>query len=160
MMEFVCTIPLKPESWARNRTGGGNHFRPKSNTGWKRAAAMLLRSAARQACWSPGAKATAPPVRVDVVFVFARTKRRPSRVPADVWATGARVARPTGSGSDLDRLLGLVYDAIDDAGIVWDDGQIAHGLQSKWWAAKGCDACVEVRVSEASWLAETDEEVM
>jgi len=158
-MEFVCIIPLEPRSWSRNRTNRGRVYRDPKDTAWKRGAVPLLRVAAREACWVRDGG----PVVVEIVQVFKRPKGRPTmvhggervaEVPREVWATGERVRLVTLCGKDVDRLASLPLDALVDAGVLLDDGQVVELRVSKWWAASGRGACTEMRVSKCGWDSE------
>ena len=96
------------------------------------------------------------PIRVTVNFIRERTKNRPVvsnekqkkggnfKVRKDVWEVGDRVHAPT--KPDVDNYGKAALDAINKAGIWWDDSQVVECTFRKFWAAVGEKPCVEVRI--------------
>lgn len=103
---------------------------PETQDQYKHRAAMLIRVAA-------GRTRLSGPVAVGLTFVYARPGSCPKGVPRDAWKTGRRLYRPTAQGSDLDRLQGLILDALTDSRVIVDDGALCQVVASKWYAADG-----------------------
>lgn len=74
------------------------------------------------------------PVGARVIFTFSRPKSAPKR--RRLWPT-------TRTSGDVDKLLRATFDAITDAGVVWqDDSQVVHVTAEKVYV--GDDAAMPV----------------
>jgi Holliday junction resolvase RusA-like endonuclease len=106
---------------------------------------MALRSryqAAHQ--WEP-ANYMAGALGLELVAVFARTKALATMNTKGIYKHGA--ARfPHAQKPDLDNVLKAVCDALEKAGVIEDDKQIAVHHASKVWAAAGEAPAVHVRL--------------
>lgn len=139
----VLWIPLAPIGKGRPRAGkGGRIYTPAKTREWERACAEYARmywQGAPHAC----------PVSVHVAAYHPRPKSRPKAVPAEVWATGGPVARP--SKPDASNILKIVEDALN--GICWqDDAQIVDARVQTWYSGDGDSVGgVKVGVEPARW---------
>ena len=134
-MTWSCTIPGEPVAMGRPRFSGGKFPRaylPKKTRDWVRGATIILRSQ-----W--GAAPLEGAVAVELVFVHSRPKRlcRKKDAHGRLW----RDRRP-----DIDNLCKSALDAIQAAGIVADDGQVAVLEGRDMYGAKGESGKVEISV--------------
>lgn len=88
------------------------------------------------------------PIRLDITVYFERPKRlcRKKDPPDPVRHTYA---------PDRDNLDKSVLDALKEAGLFKDDGQVCAGAVEKWYAAKGCGPGVKIvaeRISDGGLL--------
>lgn len=146
-MTLHLIIPGRPQRWQRpeNNKGGG---RRNPHEAAKRVVRIMAEMAVISRVFK---RIEAGPVNVQRVYVFQRPTRCPTDVPAEVWATGGRVLRP--STPDVDNLDKLVFDALN--GIAYrDDAQVCCGEAVKAYAAKGEKPHTEVKISRAEWLVE------
>ena len=120
---------------------------------WMDHAAMAIRSV-----WQ-GRPPMNGPLRLTARFVHGRPGRRPPvsnkewkagghfMADPEKWTAGGRILRP--AKPDLDRLENNLFDALTEAGVWWDDSQVAITNVSKWYAAVDEKPHVFVRVEEA-----------
>lgn len=132
-MRLEFTIPVKPQSKQRHRTGrGGQHYTPAATRAFENTVLMAAREAMRKA----GLSVFEGAVRVDMLLVFDRPKRHPKS-----WPQGL-VARP--KRPDRDNLVKAVNDGLK---AIWgDDAQVVCGEPFKCYAEEGGKARVEVRI--------------
>jgi Holliday junction resolvase RusA-like endonuclease len=79
------------------------------------------------------------------VAVFSRTKALATMNTKGIYKYGP-VRLPHGQKPDLDNVLKAVCDALEKAGVIEDDKQIAVHHASKVWAAAGEAPAVHLRV--------------
>lgn len=161
-----CWVPGPPVPKGRpkfSRQGGQVRTRtPKRTQAWQALAVQHLR-AARLGAWSwqgyrahpgipeawpaPGAVAVGP-VAVEVLAVFKRPKRLERR--ADPAGPIQHDKRP-----DADNLGKAALDALQQAGWLVDDGQVATLTCRKWWAPKSWEIGPGVRIvmQALAWAA-------
>ena len=152
-MRWTYRLPMPPKGKARPRVGKRGTHMPEGYRNWMAAAVPQLRRAWRQAkVWGP--------LEVRITLVKARPTERPRptpkeraegkpEIPKHVWATGQRVrcvATP-----DVDNGIGSVMDAMEKAGIVGNDSGITDDRSSKFWAARGEKAHVEIELLSLPW---------
>ncbi len=141
-------VPGKPVSWKRNRISrSGRPIRDKEGIVYRRKVAEAVRDAL-PASWSPDG-----PFAVKLLAVYARTKSVPKGVPPHLWKQGAQCLKPSRRGPDVDRIAGHVLDALTDAGVYADDGQVTDLSVAKRWAALGEDAHLLVAVTSVAQSA-------
>ncbi len=134
-----CTLPGDPHPKGRPRAslrGGNVHMRtPAATKAWEAKAAWLLRSA------SVGV-ALSGPVRLYVDAIKSRPSGGgyPSR-QMDPEGLCWRARKP-----DLDNVVKAVADALEKAGIIRNDSQIADVQCRSLWAPRGAAGCVVVRL--------------
>ena len=134
-MTWSCTVPGEPVAMGRPRFSGGPHPRayiPQKTRSWIAGAIVIL-----AAHWR--AAPIEGPVAVELVFVHSRPKRlcRKKDAHGRLW----RDRRP-----DIDNLCKSALDAIQAAGIVADDGQVAVLEGRDMYGAKGESGKVEISV--------------
>ena len=139
-------VPGRPRSWKRTEGTNGVRYTNAEDRRYR----ALVGACARAVHRGPP---FAGPTRVDVVAVFARPKAKPADVPADVWALGCRVYRP--SVPDRDNVEKGVLDALVAARVLSDDAVVVDGDTAKVYAAIGEREGVEVMVRAVGWVAET-----
>ena len=150
MTEFSCTINQAPLGKGRPRAtvgpgGRARVYTPAASADWEHFAAMALRSrfqAAHQ--WEP-ANYMAGALGLELVAVFSRTKALATMNTKGIYKHGAK-RFPHGQKPDLDNVLKAVCDALEKAGVIEDDKQIAVHHASKVWAAAGEAPAVHLRV--------------
>lgn len=129
-----CVVPGQPVGKGRPRvTRTGHAFTPKKTRAWEASASTLFRIANKSKRQIEG------PVGLWVEAVAARPKRLQRRNdPVDrIW----RQSRPDG-----DNVLKIVADALEKAGVIQNDSQIVEWFCRSYYAAKGEEPCVAVRV--------------
>ena len=147
--EFRCTInqaPLgkgRPRATVRN--GKARVYTPAASADWEHYAALELGSRYRAAYPVEPANYMAGALGLELVAVFARTKALASMNTKGVYKHGAK-RFPHGQKPDLDNVLKAVCDALEKAGVIEDDKQIAVHHASKVWAAAGEAPAVHLRV--------------
>lgn len=127
------TIPGKPMTWSRVRTGGGQFFTPDDRR--DRMNQIGLQWRARH----PRRFEKDTPLAVRLVFVFDRPKSHfGTGRNAAVLKHDARQLRPGGgtNGGDLDNLIKLVLDSLN-AIAYHDDRQIADLRTEKRYISGG-----------------------
>lgn len=114
---LAATIKGRPITWARaaNRSDGRGRYTPEPYATWKRGAATAAQAAAKLRRFPTGAE-----LAVDV-DVFA------DRVDVRVAALDALDRRrPDGLSGDVDNYAKAVLDALQAAGTMKDDVQVAE----------------------------------
>ena len=137
----MILLPLAPMACPRPRVFGNRAYMPDDYRRWKGDAVMMLRALGR--AWI-GSRL---PLRVSVAAVFERPNRRPEGVDSDAWKSGSRVKR--WAVPDADNVFKAVADALQDAGIVANDSDVEIGSVTRWYAAVGERAKVEISLEVA-----------
>ena len=106
-------LPGEPVAQARARTGKGHGYYPAKSAGYRKWAALSLRT---QHAGKPPVSA---PVKLSLLCYRVRPKSN---------KTGWPVVRP-----DLDNYVKMLCDALMDAGILADDSQICSLGAGKFW---------------------------
>ena len=147
--EFVCTINQAPLGKGRPRAtvqnGKARVYTPAATADWEHFAALELRSRYRALCPEGPAGFMAGALGLEVLAVFARTKALASMNTKGIYKHGAK-RFPHGQKPDLDNVLKAVCDALEKAGVIEDDKQIAVHHASKVWASAGEAPAVHLRV--------------
>jgi len=117
-------------------TRSGHTYTPKRTRDWEKMAVVSMRAQ------NATLQALDEPLRVECRFVFSRPKATPKR------ASSARLPKPT--RPDLDNLVKAVLDAGSKAGLYTDDARVVETLASKWYAAVGETAHVELSIFSLS----------
>lgn len=149
MTEFVCTInqaPLgkgRPRATVRN--GKARVYTPTATSDWEYYAALELGSWYRLVYPVEPAAPMVGALGLELVAVFTRTKALASMNTKGIYKYGP-VRFPHGQKPDLDNVLKAVCDALEKAGVIEDDKQIAVHHASKVWAAAGEAPAVHVRL--------------
>lgn len=123
---FHAWLPGEPVPQARPRvTRGGHVFYPAKSAAYRKRIATLLQYARR------GQTPISGPVKLTLYYYRARPKSNKSPQP---------IVKP-----DLDNLAKQTIDALVDAGVIYDDGQVCALMAVKAWATKtaGVDVAVE-----------------
>lgn len=147
MNEFECIINQAPLGKGRPRaTVRGGHARvytPSATAQWEFFAANELRTARGDDPPFTG------PLACEIVAVFTRTAEllRHTKAHGFKHAEG-RIAHPV--KPDLDNVIKAVLDAAEKAQIFTDDKQISTITASKFYAALGEPAHVELRLWRVS----------
>lgn len=150
MIEFACTIHQAPLGKGRPRAtvgpgGRARVYTPAASADWEHFAAMALRSRFQAAHQLEPANYMAGALGLELVAVFARTKALATMNTKGVYKHGA--ARfPHAQKPDLDNVLKAVCDALQKAGVIEDDKQIAVHHASKVWAAADEAPAVHIRL--------------
>lgn len=144
MTALRFTVPGRPRPKQRARTGkGGHHYTPAKTAAYERSVATCAQHAAGIR-W----RQLSGPLQVEVVAVYPRPKSRPEGLCREAWAAGERLWRP--SVPDIDNCCKAVLDGLNRSGVYEDDRQIVRLEASKFYAAKGETAHVEVTIRPAS----------
>ncbi len=144
MNQLVLRIPGKPISQPRPRGAVvGGHARIYSPTDPVHRA--LIRQIAAEQYTGPLIEG---PVRIDVRFVFRRTKQM-------IWSTKPMPRVPHTKTPDRDNLDKFVLDALSDV-VLSDDAQVWDGRIVKWIAA-GDEQPHTLIVIRWPWTAEAAE---
>jgi Holliday junction resolvase RusA-like endonuclease len=147
--EFRCTInqaPLgkgRPRATVRN--GRARVYTPAASADWEHYAALELGSRYRAAYPVEPANFMPGALGLELVAVFARTKALATMNTKGIYKHGP-VRFPHAQKPDLDNVLKAVCDALEKAGVLEDDKQIAVHHASKVWAAAGEAPAVHVRL--------------
>ena len=154
MIEFACTIHQAPLGKGRPRAtvgpgGRARVYTPAASADWEHFAAMALRSRFQAAHQREPANYMAGALGLELVAVFARTKALATMNTKGVYKHGAS-RFPHAQKPDLDNVLKAVCDALEKAGVIEDDKQIAVHHASKVWAAAGEAPAVHVRLWRVS----------
>ena len=150
MTEFVCTINQAPLGKGRPRAtvqnGKARVYTPAATADWEHFAALALRSQyLYKAYGAEPANYMAGALGLELVAVFARTKALASMNTKGIYRHGAK-RFPHAQKPDLDNVLKAVCDALEKAGVIEDDKQIAVHHASKVWASAGEAPAVHLRV--------------
>lgn len=124
-IEVIIKVPSVPMAQPRPRaTARGRHARVYNAAGPVDAFKATVKLAASKVFRGPP---LVGPLRVDVEFVFPRTK-------SQIWKTKPMVRIPHAKKPDRDNLDKSVLDAL--TGLLWqDDAQVCDGRIAKWIAA-------------------------
>lgn len=155
--EIAFTIPGPPVPWKRKadaydeKRGRQIRVTDTRTRDYQRTVLQLATLATSQA----GARFTGRPVIVHVNAVKARPKRRPDKVPPDLWFS-SRVPCPV--TPDTDNIAKNIMDGLNPKrgkrgrlvrrGLWEDDGLSAGLVVFEWYAADGEEPKVEVNVRE------------
>ena len=150
MIEFACTIHQAPLGKGRPRAtvgpgGRARVYTPTASADWEHFAALTLSSRYVLGCFPEPANYMAGALGLELVAVFARTKALATMNTKGVYKHGAS-RFPHAQKPDLDNVLKAVCDALEKAGVIEDDKQIAVHHASKVWAAAGEAPAVHVRL--------------
>jgi Holliday junction resolvase RusA-like endonuclease len=137
---FRVRIPGAPVAQGRprattrwgNRTGPPRVIDPARSRAWKHLAATLMRAERLSSRFAP----LLGPVELRMVAVFGRPKRLGSGGRA--WCTARN--------GDLDNILKAAGDALQAAGVIGDDCQVARIVAERLVAAQGEAPSVVVTV--------------
>lgn len=152
--------------WATNRPDTRKR-KGQSYKAWRKDLEGVLSSS-----WAGRARLNGP-VRVSLTFILPRPKTRPVEplhttrkhggrtvkienprrkaghffVSLDDWRSGGRFL--SARKPDVDRLTNSIFDALTQAGVWWDDNQVASLTSTKWIAAEGEAPHIRLRVEAA-----------
>jgi len=148
--EFRCTINQAPLGKGRPRAtvgpgGRARVYTPTATSNWEHYAALELGSRYRAAYGAEPANYMAGALGLELVAVFTRTKALATMNTKGIYKHGPK-RFPHGQKPDLDNVLKAVCDALEKAGVIEDDKQIAVHHASKVWAAAGEAPAVHLRV--------------
>ena len=138
ILELQVTINGKPIPCSRPRLGRRGTYMPSDYIAAKEAIIVQLKAAARVEGW-PSEPITGP-VSVLMTFVHSRPKR--------LKKTAGRVLKTT--RPDIDNLSKTYLDAMQQAGIFRDDGQVCSLILSDLYAARGEEAHVFLDIRQIS----------
>lgn len=144
---MIIRIPGPPPLWRRpipTRTRGHLVTHPETVIDERRVE-VYARIASQRSPMLTG------PVRLTIEAVYQRPQRRPSLVPAEVWATGQRYRHII--DPDATNMLKAVEDGLTRAGVWADDNQVCDLRGEQWVAALGEAPHTVVRVTALGWLA-------
>ena len=148
MTEFIAVIHQAPLGKGRPRaTVRGGHARvytPTATADWEHFAALKLRAAYVDACSPEPANYMTGPLGCEIVAVFARTAELLRKVKAGYKYPTWRL--PHAVKPDADNIAKSVLDAVEKAGIIGDDKQIALLTVGKHYAMIHEEPRVEVRI--------------
>lgn len=150
MIEFIAIIHQAPLGKGRPRAtvgpgGRARVYTPAASADWEHYAALELGSRYRAAYPVEPAVPLAGALGLQLVAVFSRTKALASINTKGIYKHGdGRL--PHAQKPDLDNVLKAVCDALEKAGVIEDDKQIAVHHASKMWAAAGEAPFVYVRL--------------
>lgn len=148
MSEFVAVIhqaPLgkgRPRATVRN--GRARVYTPTATADWEHFAAMELRVAYVDACDPENTKYMSGPLGCEIVAVFPRTAELLKKGKAGYKYPTWRL--PHAVKPDADNVAKSVLDAVEKAGIILDDKQIALLTVGKHYAMIHEEPRVEVRI--------------
>lgn len=142
MTEFYAVIHQAPLGKGRPRAtvqgGRARVYTPTATSDWEHYAALELRAA-----WEAKPPLTGP-LGCEIVAVFARTAELLRKVRGSCKYPTWRL--PHAVKPDVDNIAKSVLDAIEKAGIIGDDKQIALLTVGKHYAMIDEKPCVEVRI--------------
>lgn len=142
MDEFCAIIHQAPLGKGRPRAtvqnGRARVYTPTATADWEHFAALELRAA-----WEAKPPMTGP-LGCEIVAVFPRTTELLRKVKAGYKYPTWRL--PHGVKPDADNIAKSTLDAIEKAGIIGDDKQIALLTVGKHWAMIHEEPRVEVRI--------------
>lgn len=148
MSEFTAIIHQTPLGKGRPRAtvqgGRARVYTPTLTADWEHFAALELRAAYVDACAPEAANYMAGPLGCEIVAVFPRTAELLRKVKAGYKYPTWRL--PHAVKPDADNISKAVCDAIEKAGIILDDKQIALLTVSKHYAMIHEEPRVEVRI--------------
>lgn len=142
MDEFCAIIHQAPLGKGRPRAtvqgGRARVYTPTATADWEHFAALELRAA-----WEAKPPMTGP-LGCEIVAVFPRTVELLRKVKGEHKYPTWRL--PHGVKPDADNIAKSVLDAVEKAGVILDDKQIALLTVGKHWAMISEQPCVEVRI--------------
>jgi len=140
--EFLAVIHQAPLGKGRPRatvqSGRARVYTPTATAAWEHFAADELRF------YMAGKPAMTGPLGCEIVAVFARTAELLRKVKAGHKYPTWRL--PHGVKPDADNIAKSVLDAVEKAGIIVDDKQIALLTVGKYYAMIHEEPRVEVRI--------------
>jgi len=137
-----ATIAGPPVPFARPRFDGrsGRAFQAPGYARWRSTAALVLRAGLVE-------RVEAGPVEVWIEAHHPRPAARPAWMDREAWARGDACLAVT--RMDADNIAKAVLDALATAGAFADDRQVAMLELSSWYAPRGRDPAIQVRVARA-----------
>lgn len=148
MSEFTAVIHQAPLGKGRPRAtvqgGRARVYTPTLTADWEHFAALELRAAFLDGCAPEAAKPMAGPLGCEIVAVFPRTAELLRKVRGVYKYPTWRL--PHAMRPDADNISKAVCDAIEKAGIILDDKQIALLTVGKHYAMIHEEPRVEVRI--------------
>ena len=142
MTEFTAIIHQAPLGKGRPRAtvqgGKARVYTPTATANWEHFAADELRF------YMAGKPAMAGPLGCEIVAVFPRTAALLAKNKIGYKYPTWRL--PHTVKPDADNIAKSVLDAVEKAGIILDDKQIALLTVGKHWAMISEQPCVEVRI--------------
>ena len=148
MTEFTAVIHQAPLGKGRPRAtvqgGRARMYTPTPTADWERFAALELRAAFVGACAPEAANYMSGPLGCEIVAVFPRSAELLRKVKAGYKYPTWRL--PHAVKPDADNIAKSVLDAIEKAGIILDDKQIALLTVGKHYAMIHEEPRVEVRI--------------
>jgi Holliday junction resolvase RusA-like endonuclease len=148
MTEFIAVIHQAPLGKGRPRAvsvnGRARVYTPTATADWEHFAALELRAAYVDACSPEAANYMAGPLGCEIVAVFARTAELLRKVKGGHKYPTWRL--PHAVKPDADNIAKSVLDAVEKAGIILDDKQIALLTVGKHYAMIHEEPRVEVRI--------------
>ena len=142
MDEFCAIIHQAPLGKGRPRAtvqgGRARVYTPTATADWEHFAALELRAA-----WEAKPPMIGP-LGCEIVAVFARTAELLRKVRGEYKYPTWRL--PHANKPDADNIAKSVLDAVEKAGIICDDKQIALLTVGKHWAMVHEEPRVEVRI--------------
>lgn len=148
MSEFTAVIHQAPLGKGRPRAtvqgGRARVYTPTLTADWEHFAALELRAAYVNACAPVAANQMSGPLGCEIVAVFPRTAELLRKVKAGYKYPTWRL--PHAVKPDADNVAKSVLDAVEKAGIILDDKQIALLTVGKHYAMIHEEPRVEVRI--------------
>lgn len=150
MIEFDGVISQAPLGKGRPRAtvgpgGRARVYTPTASADWEHYAAVELAAAYVTACYPDPAAGMLGPLGCEIVAVFTRTAELLRHTKANGWKySEGRIAHPV--KPDLDNVIKATLDAAEKAGLFTDDKQVSTITASKFYAALGEPAHVELRL--------------
>ena len=148
MNEFEGIINQAPLGKGRPRAvsvnGRARVYTPTATADWEHFAALALRAAYVDACSPEPANYMTGPLGCEIVAVFSRTAELLRKVKAGYKYPTWRL--PHANKPDADNIAKSVLDAVEKAGIIVDDKQIALLTVGKHYAMIHEEPRVEVRI--------------
>jgi len=142
MTEFTAIIHQAPLGKGRPRAtvqgGRARVYTPTATANWEHFAADELRF------YMAGKPAMTGPLGCEIVAVFPRTAALLAKNKIGYKYPTWRL--PHAVKPDADNIAKSVLDAVEKAGIILDDKQIALLTVGKYWAMISEQPCVEVRI--------------
>ena len=148
MDEFCAVIHQAPLGKGRPRAtvqgGRARVYTPTATADWEHFAAVELRAAYVDACSPEPANYMTGPLGCEIVAVFPRTAALLAKNKIGYKHPTWRL--PHGVKPDADNIAKSVLDAVEKAGIIGDDKQIALLTVGKHYAMIHEEPRVEVRI--------------
>ena len=148
MDEFTAVIRQAPLGKGRPRAvsvnGRARVYTPTATSDWEHFAALELRTAYVDSCSPEPANYMTGPLGCEIVAVFPRTAELLRKVKAGYKYPTWRL--PHSNKPDADNIAKSVLDAVEKAGVILDDKQIALLTVGKHYAMIHEEPRVEVRI--------------